>query len=217
MMIKITPPKLLPTDAETDTIGQRIRTARKALNLNQEALAARLSVTQPTVANWEADVHNPRQLMLAKLAEALAVSLGWLAGGENADQLAQRHPANGYLARGLYHVPVLPAHLLTCRTRLTDGSLDMMAVDYIPMTAHTELMFATFVEPGPYEANFPGETLFVFDYARATPATGNYGLLATENGPALHLWPDHDTPCPANAPHATGDVLGILMIAIRFF
>ena len=217
-MIKITPPKQLPVEAETATIGQRIRTARKALNLNQESLAARLSVTQPTVANWEADVHNPRQLMLAKLAEALNVSLGWLAGGEGESGQSTRNPSTGYLSRGIYHVPVLPAHLLTAHERLADGSLDGMAVDYIPLTAYTKKMFATFVESGVYSDTFPGETLFVFDYSRTAPTQGVFGLVTAEGGPMLQYWADDTDLSPMPLPvGGTGEVLGLLSISIRFF
>ena len=89
------------------TIGERIRQARKALGLNQAELALRLGVSQPAVANWESGIHDPRRLMLAKLAEALNAPLEYLAQG--ARSLAERDKTAGaaYLRRSIRHTPVI--------------------------------------------------------------------------------------------------------------
>lgn len=213
---RITPPRqIAPSDGAVDSIGGRIRAARKTLDLNQEALAARLGVTQPTVANWEADVHNPRQLMLAKLAEALSVSLGWLAGGDGAERSPLPLVGSGYVARGLFHVPVIPAHKLLRRADLTEEGLHAAAVDYIPISARSGLHYAVFLDPAPYEEAFPGETLFVFDVLRARPFPGVFGLIAGADAPRLHLWPAQDG--PASNHESDEEVLGALAITVRFF
>lgn len=206
----------LPKDAETASIGQRIRAARKALNLNQEELAQRLGVTQPTVANWEADVHNPRQFMLAKLSESLSVSLGWLAGGETGAVTGPGSSAGvPYLARGLLHVPVIPMEGIRSSQDVTKDSLHAAAIDYIPITARSGQLFATFMDAGPYSQTFPGETLFVFDASRTVPVPGCYTLLLEERGPSLHHWPEQGT--IGVVPKAMGEVLGTLSLTIRFF
>lgn len=214
-MNHLTPPPDHFSDGDVDTIGQRIRWARKAQDLNQEALASRLGVTQPTVANWEADVHNPRQLMLAKLAEALAVSLGWLAGGEQADRAPNGGPGIAYLTRLLIHVPVISPAALACLDTLDELALHGAAADFIPISARAGKYFGCFCDPGPYGTDFPGETLFVVDYARRDPVPGTYVMLRRDAEVGLHHWPDGPT-----LPHLSppmGQQLGTVAITIRFF
>jgi transcriptional regulator with XRE-family HTH domain len=210
----LAPPEV-PNDGENLTIGQRIRAARKALNLNQEALATRLGVSQPTVANWEADVHNPRQLMLAKLAEALDVSLGWLAGGEPVDSAARLTRAAAYLGRGLSHVPVVPPGALVGRTNLSAKYLHNAAIEYIPLSGRSRRMFGVFLDPSPHSDLFPGETLFVFDEGRTEFVGGCFALLSFEDVVALHRWPERE-PEHGAAP-TDGTVLGTLSLSLRFF
>jgi len=57
------------------TTGQRIREARKAADLTQEALAHRASVSLPTVQRLEADRNGARVSTLTALAAALGVPL----------------------------------------------------------------------------------------------------------------------------------------------
>lgn len=206
--------EISPADIDSNTIGHRIRAARKALNLNQESLASRLGVSQPTVANWEADAHNPRQLMLAKLAEALGVSLGWLAGGEAVDRAGKNHPAVAYVARPIVHVPVLPTHLLIDRRLLEDRTLHAAAIDFVPVISRSATLFAAFIDPRPYVAMFPGETLFIFDYQRTDHVAGVYLLLGEPHGPRLFLAGNQDGR-PRRADQ--GVALGTLSLSVRIF
>ena len=191
------------------TIGTRIRAARKAVGLNQGALAARLGVSQPTVANWEADVHNPRQMMLRKLADALDVSLGWLAGGEGIERLSSGHPVAAYLGRPITHVPILPASTLITRQILSDRDLHCAAVDFLPMALEQTNLCGVLLEDDVTDAEFPGDQIFVFDYRQQLPAPGSYALIATREGPVLHRW---TTALNNTVP---GQVLGTLVAAIR--
>ncbi|MCI5046789.1 MAG: helix-turn-helix domain-containing protein, partial [Aquisalinus sp.] len=59
----ISRPVLVDSPETESAIGARIRLSRKMKGLNQADLATRLGVSQPTVANWESGVHDPRQLM----------------------------------------------------------------------------------------------------------------------------------------------------------
>lgn len=198
-------------DPHPDTIGGRIRAARKALGLNQGGLARALGVSQPTVANWEADVHNPRQLMLAKLSDALEVSLGWLAGGDSTERLAPDHPAASYLSRAVTHVPVLPLEALTDRHSLISRSAHCAAIDYIPVSTLETTLFGVFLPADPYLDEFPGEQLFIFDFANAVPVPDHFALLISVGGPALHRWTTSLGAGPG------GEVLGTLTSTIRFF
>ena len=60
------------------TIGQRIRTARKAKKLSQEELAEILNISRPTVSAWENDVFKPSVNNIMLLSEALGVSNSYL-------------------------------------------------------------------------------------------------------------------------------------------
>ena len=169
-----------------ETIGQRIRTCRKRAGLNQGALADRLGVTQPTVANWEAGVHDPRQLMLAKLAEALDVSLGWLAGGERAEGETDA-VALSYLRRPIQHVPVLTPE---DAARVAGGGLDPQdaATDYVPVTYSGGRLAAVFLSGGAAPAGVAPGALLVADYDRRAPAPGEIVLLRTEGELTARAW-----------------------------
>lgn len=72
-------PVELPTNLET--VGARIRWARRRLEWTQEQLAAALESDQTTVSKWEKNIYSPRDFK--RLAEALEVySPAWLAFGK---------------------------------------------------------------------------------------------------------------------------------------
>lgn len=62
--------------ADHQTFGSIIKNRRLELDLSQRALAARLGITQPTVARWEADQTIPKPAELGRLARALELDLG---------------------------------------------------------------------------------------------------------------------------------------------
>lgn len=57
-----------------DTPGRRIRYLRRAHDLTQTALAARLGVSQPTLNRWEKDRRTPSLAQQRRLAEYFNVS-----------------------------------------------------------------------------------------------------------------------------------------------
>lgn len=62
------------------TFGQKVRKLRENLGFNQIELAARLSVVNSTVSQWEADKRMPDSVMLQKLADFFEVSVDYLLG-----------------------------------------------------------------------------------------------------------------------------------------
>ncbi len=62
------------------TLGQRISTRRKLLNLSQETLAERLGVSRQAVSKWEADGSIPEIDKLIALSKLFEVSMEWLLG-----------------------------------------------------------------------------------------------------------------------------------------
>lgn len=62
-----------PRKAPRHTGDSPIAKARLAAGLTQEQLAARMGITQQTVANWERGARNPKLASLRKIADALGV------------------------------------------------------------------------------------------------------------------------------------------------
>ena len=209
------------------SIGSRIRLARKKLGLNQADLAKRLGVSQPTVANWESAVHDPRQLMLARIAEALEVKVGWLSGGERAPADTGKHPADAYLRRGLFHVPVISMEDAASLLDAQDANIHEMAIDYIVVTASGNRMFALFSQDDAMSLLFPGNTLVVVDYSRRSPSDGEIVLVRMDDGvPLLRRWrenPSRLEPYSSDPGHETiyvdslEQVVGTVAVSIRWY
>jgi transcriptional regulator with XRE-family HTH domain len=63
------------------TIGQRIKQARRSLNLTQRELADRLHVDTSTVGKWETDPsRRPSRDLMPNIAKVLHRSIAWLEG-----------------------------------------------------------------------------------------------------------------------------------------
>lgn len=229
-MQQVTPPVLTGDKAEAKSIpevgsiGARIRIARKQIGLSQVDLANRLGVSQPTVANWETGVHDPRQLMLAKIAAALDITVAWLASGQRSDSEQDKHPAAAYLRRGIYHVPVISPRDATA---MIDPTVDPhgMATDYIPVTAGTSRLFALFADDEAMNLAFPGNTLVVVDYNHRQPADGDMVLLFHDGRMILRRWradPPRLEPYSSDPNHETlyveklKDVIGTVTVTIRW-
>ncbi|MEZ5896520.1 MAG: helix-turn-helix transcriptional regulator [Parvularculaceae bacterium] len=178
-----------PDDLQTpDSIGERIRSARKAAGVNQATLAERVGVSQPAVANWESGVHDPRRLALAKIAEALGVSPEWLAGGARSAVERDTHPAAAYIRRPIQHTPVIS--FADAARLLAEPQSDphSVAQDYIPVTYGASRLFALFVDDDAVNLAFPKETLVVFDYSDRRLADGAFFLFATDGAPIIRRW-----------------------------
>ncbi len=209
------------------SIGERIKYSRKKIAMKQADLAHRLGVSQPTVANWESGVHDPRQLMLAKIAEAVSASLGWLASGERSALEKDKQPAAAYLRRGLIHVPIV---LMADIAGLADDSemdFHTFATDYIPVTAGNYRVFSVFVEDPAMDLAFAGETLAVIDPSLKRPSDGDLVLMARPGQePYVRKWranPIRLEPMSSNPAfqpttvESLDGVLGSVVVSIRFF
>lgn len=178
------------TLSEPFSIGDRIRHARKNLSLSQTDLAKKIGVTQPAVANWESGVHDPRRLMLAKIADVLDVSAAWLASGARSPVEADKQPAAAYLRRPIQHTPVIS--FADAARLLDDPDADPHAVaeDYIPVTSGADRLFALFVDDEAIDLAFPKGTLVVIDYSDRRPADGAFGLFVVDGPPIIRRWRD---------------------------
>ncbi len=215
--------EIAPT--EPRSIGDRIRHARKEAGLNQAELAARVSVSQPAVANWESGVHDPRRVMLAKIADVLRVSPAWLAGGDRSADETDKQPAAAYLRRPLRHAPVIA--LEDAMRFLNDAGADphAMALDYIPVTSGAEKIFAFFIDDEAMDRAFPKDTLVVVDYGDQRPADGAYALFSVGGAPLVRRWRERPARLePQSNANAYGPVfldqpppvIGCVRVSIRF-
>jgi transcriptional regulator with XRE-family HTH domain len=206
------------------TIGERIRQARKSQGLNQAELALRLGVSQPSVANWESGVHDPRRLMLAKLAEALDTSLDYLAEGARSTTERDKTAGAAYLRRAVRHAPVIS--FASAVRLLDDPHADPHAVaeDYIPVTTNAERVFALFLNDEAVDLTFPRDTLVVIDYADRQPSDGAFCLAAPSGQALIRRWraqPTRLEPHSSNPAHrpirVAGDarIIGCARVSIR--
>lgn len=211
--------------SEPVSLGERIRDARKKSGISQVDLAKRVGVSQPAVANWESGVHDPRRLMIAKIADALQVSPLWLASGARSAAEEDKHPAAAYIRRPLQHTPVIS--FADAARLYEDPETDPHAVaeDYIPVTSGAEKLFALFVDDEAVDLAFPKDTLVVIDYADVRPADGAYGLFMLNGPPIIRRWRAHPARLePASSSDAYGPIyfdeppkiIGCVRVSIRF-
>lgn len=173
---------------DEDTIRERIRIARKARHLSQTDLAVLVGVSQPAVASWESGVHDPRRLMLAKLADVLDVSLDWLASGTRSASEADKHPAAAYIRRPLQHAPVITFQNAARFLEGLNEDPHSYAEDYIPVTTASDNIFALFVNDDAMRRVFPQGTLVVIDYTDRRPREASFCLAMVSGAPVIRRW-----------------------------
>ena len=176
---------MISKSRDQGSIGERVRSARKAAGLSQADLARRIGVSQPAIATWESGVHDPRRVVMEKLADALSISPEWLAAGARSPSEADPQAAAAYLRRPLRHVPVI--NLESAARFASDPNADphKMAEDYISVTASATLLFALFVNDAAVDRAFPSGSLVVIDYEDRWPADGNYCLAFVDGEPIV--------------------------------
>lgn len=78
-----------------ETIGERMKKARRRSKITVDQMAARFGVAVPTVRSWEQSVRTPRRvlLILKEWAVLCDVSYGWLLVGEDVESFT--YPDNG--------------------------------------------------------------------------------------------------------------------------
>ncbi len=210
--------------APARSIGERVKHARKSRGLSQTDLAQRVGVSQPAIANWETGLHDPRRLMLAKLAVALDYPLDWLAAGDRSLGESDKHAAAAYIRRPVMHVPVISFRSAALMALDMTADPHTMAEDYIPVTAGSPKLFAVFLEDEAVNLAFPIGTLVVIDYADRSPRDGAFCLASVEGDPLLRRWRDDparfepvstdDQYAPMLANEATS-IIGCARVSIR--
>lgn len=211
--------------SEPITIGERIRETRRKRGLSQVDLARAIGVTQPAVANWESGVHDPRRVVLARIADTLDVSATWLANGARSLVEADKHPAAAYIRRPLQHTPVISFADAARFFERPDTDPHVFAEDYIPMTSSLETLFAVFADDPAVNVEFHKGALVIVDYANRAPVDGAFALFHTDDLPVIRRWretPARLEPSSFDAAYkptilsAPPKVIGCVKISIRF-
>jgi transcriptional regulator with XRE-family HTH domain len=83
-------------------IGSRIREARQALGLTQEALAHNVGVSRSAVAQWETERTGQVRANLTRVAAVLGVSLGFLLNGDSGPWADNAETADEWALLRLY-------------------------------------------------------------------------------------------------------------------
>jgi len=90
------------------TIGERIREARDAKQLDQATLALRVGVVTRTLQRWEKGEQVPDSISLTKIAKITGVHPHWLLTGEGEMYAKAAQPANVFpLDTARRHAPAL--------------------------------------------------------------------------------------------------------------
>lgn len=69
------------------SLGSNIKELRGKLNLTQKEFAEKLSLSNATITAWEKDAKKPSYDVLIQLATTFNVSLDWLCGIDNSDDI----------------------------------------------------------------------------------------------------------------------------------
>ena len=68
------------------TLGEKLRTARIAMNLSQVELAEMVGITERSIYNYEQTATYPKPAVLKRLASALRVSVAYLMDEEETNK-----------------------------------------------------------------------------------------------------------------------------------
>lgn len=95
------------TPAHRQSLGARIKEARKARGMSQPQLATAVGVSSQAVGQWERGTTSPTHDRLERLAVVLDRSLVWLLSGSDvtATEEAVRQAVEAYSARGIQDEP----------------------------------------------------------------------------------------------------------------
>lgn len=86
------------TVSDTQTVGQRLATARRVAGFDQTAMGMLVGASRPTVSAWERDEREPSFSQVVRWANETGQSLEWLAGGvECATRDSNPQPSDLYL------------------------------------------------------------------------------------------------------------------------
>lgn len=103
-------------------IGERIKQARRAAGLTQQAFADAIGASQSAVGNWESGINSPNRGRMLRIAEVLRVSITWLEWGDDASA-PETNPASFALSDDVFRACFEPL-IFQFAGKKTAGRLD---------------------------------------------------------------------------------------------
>jgi plasmid maintenance system antidote protein VapI len=211
-------------------MSARIKEARQARGWSQQDLAERVGVSQPTIVHWEQGTHTPRNLALARLADALGVSRQWLQGDTEAQALLATSrsesylknvsPVQSYLASTIHHVPIYGG---TMGKDEIESCLQgkRSAIHFMPVAIPVLSPIGIIIDDPEIEQRFPKPTIAVIECADRTLVDGKTYLVLLNGVAKLRRWGAY--PARFEADHSdytqmvtdTPDIVGRLLVALR--
>ena len=116
----------------SQTLGQRIRQARKASGMTQDQLAQNIPVSRQTVSSWENDRTQPDYETLQKIAGSLGITAAELFCNEAPVQLQEAEPQSVEL---LADMPEEPAPTSKVPRQLSTAQTVLIAILVVAMAA----------------------------------------------------------------------------------
>jgi transcriptional regulator with XRE-family HTH domain len=208
----------------------RIKEARQARGWSQQDLAERIGVSQPTIVHWEQGTHTPRNLALARLADALGVSRQWLQGDSEVQAvvaasrtesyLKNTSPIQAYLASTIHHIPIYAGDLTKEDVEnCIQGRRP--AIHFMPVAISVFSAFGLIIDDSAVERRFPRPTIAVIEAADRTLVDGKTYLVMLDGVARLRRWGAYPARFEADIAEHTvmvqepPDVLGRLIVALR--
>lgn len=164
-----------------ETLGARIRTKRKELNLSQTQLAQKMNnVTHSSISQWEQDVSKPNADNIYELSIILNCDVGWLLRGQK--DYTNIRPAN--LSATDKFVPILSAEeIIQCDA---DSSKQPIIKDDIIMIEYhsARQCFGCYLIDDSMEPDFYAGDLIVIN-RELQPAPGEFVLARVDDSDRL--------------------------------
>lgn len=208
----------------------RIKEARQARGWSQQDLAERIGVSQPTIVHWEQGTHTPRNLALARLADALGVSRQWLQGDSEAqailasarseNYLKNASPIQNYLASPIQHVPIFSGTLGKDDIEACLNS-KRPAIHFMPVAIPLLSPIGLVIDDAAIERRFPKQTIAVIECADRILVDGKTYIVVLDGVVKLRRWGAYPARFEADEEHNsvlvtdTPEVLGRLLVALR--
>jgi transcriptional regulator with XRE-family HTH domain len=208
----------------------RIKEARQARGWSQQDLAERIGVSQPTIVHWEQGTHTPRNLALARLADALGVSRQWLQGDSEVQAivaasrtesyLKNPSPIQSYLASSIHHIPIFSGTMSKEDVEACVAG-KRPAIHFMPVAIPVLSPIGLIIDDPTIERRFPKPTVAMIECADRTLVDGKTYLVAIDGVAKLRKWGAYPARFEADDPVDTvlvsdaPDVLGRLLVALR--
>jgi len=201
------------------TLGERLRSRRKALGLSLDAVAAPFKISAQAVQQWEKDRTFPGPDRLTKLAEILGTNIDWLITG--AGEATQGHSSGN-----INHVSQLRGRVVP-RMSIADTPFTISTSTYVQTHFPcSQSSWAFSIEDRSNEPRFmPGDSVVIDPELEARPGDMVVAAIGPQRRPVFRLlrlasafpapryileplnrtWPDEHINGPED-----GEIIGVL-------